>query len=117
MSELAAVTYASIALTQDLPLGRIAEGHTSGQLPLAQLHTPEWFAAAAEEHASLLDTAPELQVMDDSRDRSGARLDLVGIYGLKEPLEAPSVPATQKAIDKNEGARLGLLRELEGLDD
>lgn len=117
MSELAAVTYASIALTQDLPLGRIAEGRASGHLPLAQLHTPEWFAAAAEEHASLLDMAPELQVTDDSRGTSGARLDLVGIYGMAEATDPAAVPPEEKTADKADGARLGLLRELEGLDD
>lgn len=112
MSELSRATYAFFALTQNLPLGMIAEGAKEGRLPLAQLHTPEWFAAAAEEHASLLDMAPEL-LIEEGEEKPRTPLDLVSIYGEREVAPAPPEPESSKS----EGVRIGLLRELEGLDD
>ncbi len=97
-------TYAYAALTQHLSLGRIADGSREHRLPLAQLHTPEWFAAAAEEHASLLDMAPELRIEEGSS-------DLVTIYGDETPSSVPTESAGHDA------ARIGLLRELGGIDD
>jgi hypothetical protein len=103
-SILGDITYSFAALSQHLSLGRISEGSRDRRLPLAELHTPEWFAAAAEEHASLLDMAPELRINEGP-------VDLVGIYGDDVP---PPVPPPQPTSDS---ARIGLLRELDGLDD
>lgn len=103
-SILGDATYAYAALTQHLSLGRIAEGSREHRLPLAQLHTPEWFAAAAEEHASLLDMAPELRIVEGAN-------DLLSIYGDDTPVPAPRESAGHDA------ARIGILRELDGIDD
>jgi hypothetical protein len=92
-------------------MGLIEEGAREGRLPLSERHTPEWFAAAAEEHASLLDMAPELRAGDDS---PGQR-DLVGIYGGGgQGLPTTPEPPVRAGSDS---IRIGLLRELEGLDD
>lgn len=105
--------FATFALSQNLPMGLIEEGARDSRLPLSERHTPEWFAAAAEEHASLLDMAPELQAGSESAPR-----DLVGIYGegerhLPTQGEAPRTSPEPGA----DSIRIGLLRELEDLDD
>lgn len=109
---LSSAAFATFALSQSLPLGLIEEGARQWQLPLSERHTPEWFAAAAESHASLLDMAPELRAGDELP--TSAR-DLVGIYGEGEP-KAVS-PAAIPPAEGSDGIRIGLLRELEGLDD
>ena len=108
---LASAAFATFALSQNLPLGLIEEGAHEGRLPLSERHTPEWFAAAAEEHASLLDMAPELRV---SQDAAGS-LDLVGIFSEGE--ESTAVTTGPEPVAAPDGIRIGLLRELEGLDD
>ena len=65
--------FASFALQQRLPLTVIEKAAQAGELPLSQGHAPEWFANAAAIDASLLDTAPELRLIDDQvTDTSGA---------------------------------------------
>lgn len=114
MSDLAQATYAFFALSQNLPLGMIEEGTNIGRLPLAQRHTPEWFAAAAEEHASLLDMAPELLVAE-AEEKPREPLDLVSIYGEGETEVKETAP--HQEVSQSESVRISLLRGLEGLDE
>ena len=59
--------------------------------------SPEWFSAAASEHASLLDTAPELVALDERDPGSLVEpqirvdADIIGIY-------APEAPAYQRPL-------------------
>ena len=54
--------YALFALQQPLTLAELAAGASDRSFPAAVNHTPDWFAAAAED-SSLLQMAPELQVL------------------------------------------------------
>lgn len=118
MDLLARSAFSVFALTQNLPLTLIAEGAAEGRLPLAERHTPEWFAAAAETDASLLDMAPELRAGVQSA-HDDAVLDLVRIYGEGEPILPPDAPPPPPApIDlDSERVRIDLLKELGGLED
>lgn len=109
---LEAAAFATVALSQNLPMGLIEEGARDGRLPLSERHTPEWFAAAAEEHASLLDMAPELQVGEATTPR-----DLVGMYGDGETHLPQRPEPPESAAPAGDTIRIGLLRELEDLDD
>jgi|WetSurMetagenome_2_1015567.scaffolds.fasta_scaffold563599_1 hypothetical protein len=126
-SVLSSTAYALFALEQPLPLADIAQGARAGAFPAAATHTPEWFAAAAE-GSSLLDMAPELQVLPadleeaDLVDVSG--IDLIHVYAPElhgtEPDEptasepASPVPAVEKP---RTSTQIGLLKELGNLDD
>lgn len=116
--------FASFALQQRLPLTVIEKAAQAGELPLSQGHAPEWFANAAAIDASLLDTAPELRLIDDQvTDTSGAQPllnDLVRIYGNSDSIHEIDSEDQLGSTVHTESDRRGqieLLRELEGLDD
>lgn len=120
--------YALFAVEQRVGLDDIATGARAGGFPAADTHTPEWFAAAAE-GSSLLDMAPELQVLPtdleaaEQVDLSG--IDLIHVYA---PEMAGTRSSAESADDDEEGTpapeaekprtstQLGLLKELGGLD-
>jgi hypothetical protein len=126
-SVLSSTAYALFALEQPLPLADIAQGARAGAFPAAATHTPEWFAAAAE-GSSLLEMAPELQVLPtdleeaDLVDVSG--IDLIHVYAPElqgaepdqppAPEPAPPTPAVEKP---RTSTQIGLLKELGNLDD
>lgn len=125
-----AAAYAMFALEQRLGLDELAQGARAGAFPAAATHTPEWFSAAAE-GSSLLDMAPELQVLPadleaaEQVDLTG--IDLIHVYapemaaGLAadEPEDAEDeAPAAAPAAEKpRTSTQLGLLKELGDLDD
>jgi hypothetical protein len=127
---LASAAYALFALQQPLSLAEIAGGARAGQFPSAATSTPDWFAAAAED-SSLVDMAPELQVLPadleaaDRVDVSG--IDLIHVYApeLKsveeledvddEAAETAAAPAP-RAEQPRTSTQLGLLKELGNLD-
>jgi hypothetical protein len=127
---LTAAAYALFALEQSLPLAKIAEGAHAGSFPAADLHTPEWFAAAIESD-DLMSVAPELQALpvDAEADIDLAGVDLIRVY-------APEMAAARDAEDlapevrgheasgapdgaesPRESRRISLLQELSDLDD
>lgn len=121
---LSATAYALFAFEQPLDLEEIAQGARAGAFPAAATHTPEWFAAAAEA-SSLLDMAPELQVLADDDaaaeavDVSG--LDLIRVYApeMQGPAEdePPVAPPAAAPATPRTSTQLGLLKELGNLDD
>lgn len=127
---LTAAAYALFALEQSLPLAAIAEGAHAGRFPAADLHTPEWFAAAIDSD-DLMAMAPELQALplDAGDDIDVAGVDLIRVY-------APEMAAARAALDDaaqrqqaatptdaaeaespRESRRISLLQELSDLDD
>lgn len=131
MNPLGDLTRAMFALQQPIGLEEIASGLESGHWPMADAQTPNWFAAAATSGSSLLDMAPELQVLPadlDEADRVDVEgIDLVRIYapelaGLEDdvPTSAPVVvaePAPRPAAAPGASVQLGLLKELSDLDE
>ena len=121
---LTSAAYAVFALEQPITLREIAEGARSGGFPSGMLHTPDWFAAAAES-ADLVSMAPELQVVagdsGDSVDVTG--VDLIHVYApemaerLDEAPVAPATPSGRHIEQPTEARRIDLLRELSDLDD
>lgn len=135
---LRAAAFGLFALEQELPLDAL-QPFDSGVPLLAQgPRSPEWFSAAASEHASLLDTAPELVALD-SRDAGSTAeplvrvdSDIIGIYAPEappyprpgpvvaeveqgtgpEPVEA----ASGQGVTPRTSVQLGLLKELADLD-
>lgn len=121
---LSATAYALFAFEQPLALEEIAQGARAGAFPAAATHTPDWFAAAAEA-SSLLDMAPELQVLaddiDSPEDVDVSGLDLIRVYapemhGVAEEPE-PAEPAAPAPATPRTSTQLGLLKELGNLDD
>jgi hypothetical protein len=126
---LASAAYALLALQQPIELPELAAAAPGWRFPLAATQTPGWFAAAASGESSLLDTAPELQVLPadleaaDRVDVSG--IDLINVYapelqGIEdldddEPVPAPAAPAPA-AEQPRTSTQLGLLKELGNLD-
>ena len=118
--------YALFALQQPLTLAELAAGAADRSFPAAVNHTPDWFAAAAED-SSLLDMAPELQVLPsdleaaDRVDVSGIDLihvyapELTGIEDIEEPVVEPE-PAADPVAQPRTSTQLGLLKELGNLD-
>jgi hypothetical protein len=126
---LASAAYALFALQQPIELPELAAAAPGWRFPLAATQTPDWFAAAASGESSLLDVAPELQVLPtdleaaDRVDVSG--IDLIHVYapelqGIEdldedEPVPAPVAPAPA-AEQPRTSTQLGLLKELGNLD-
>jgi len=52
--------YAIFALQQEVPLSELSPAQEEVHFQVRQSHTPQWFAAAANDDASLLEMAPEL---------------------------------------------------------
>ncbi len=90
---IAAATYALFALEQPISLIELAAAARESRFPLATTQTPEWFSAAAQDHYSLLDTAPELLVLPADLE-SAARVDVTGIdlIHVYAPELAPQLP-------------------------
>jgi hypothetical protein len=124
---LSAAAYALFALEQPLPLAEIAQGARAGSFPAAALHTPDWFAAAADD-SDLMDMAPELQVLPADLE-AAARVDLSGIDLIhvyapemhvdaqpEESAEPEPEPPAPPAEQPRTSTQLGLLKELGNLD-
>ncbi len=139
LRSLNTATYGLFALEQPLSLEEIAAGAQRRVFPAAALHTPEWFAAAAEGQ-DLLAIAPELQpdVVPDEQGQRLAEVDLIRVYGTTraDQPEDDGVsgisPAEQKATlskpteddelhaepaRSSPAVHIGLLKELGELDD
>jgi len=131
-AELAGLFYALVALEQPLTLGELAEGAATRGFPALATRTPEWFAAAAS-GSDLLAMAPELQALppeeepDDARAGSSS-MDLIHVYAPEmamlddlddeEEIEVDGpVVVESPAASPAAGRQIGLLRELDGLDD
>ena len=133
---LRAVAFGLFALEQELPLESLHPVDSGMPLVAQGPRSPEWFSAAASEHASLLDTAPELVALD-SRDAGStaeplvrADSDIIGIYApdappyLRPVLNAAEEDPEPESFEAASGqgatprtsVQLGLLRELSDLD-
>ena len=125
---LASAAYALFALQQSIDLPELSAAAPAWRFPLAATQTPDWFAAAASGESSLLETAPELQVLPsdleaaDQVDVSG--IDLIHVYAPElqsiedldeqEPTPAPAPAAA--AEQPRTSTQLGLLKELGNLE-
>jgi len=128
---VASAAYATFALLQPIPLDEIAAAAPARALPFAATTTPDWFAAAASDESSLLDTAPELLVLApdiESPEEVDVRgIDLIHVYAPElqdidedeepEADEAVAPVAPAKAPEKpRTSTQIGLLKELSNLD-
>lgn len=125
---LASAAYALFALQQPIELPELAAAAPGWRFPLAATQTPDWFAAAASGESSLLDVAPELQVLPadleaaDRVDVSG--IDLIHVYApelqtieeIDEDTPAPAAAPAPAAEQPRTSTQLGLLKELGNLD-
>lgn len=102
----------------------------------ARRQSPEWFAAAADDEASLLQTAPELLAMSSTESDPVVPRDsdIIGIYApnspralrdklrldsAKPPVIADTEPEPAVFTESNSprtSVQMGLLRELDALD-
>lgn len=135
MNELSDVAFAMFALQQPLTLDEIADGARDRRLPMADPQTPDWFAALATGGASLMDIAPELRVLPAEPEQAPAPdvqgLDLVRIYsdhvaqveegagteGETSALVDQVKPAVPAGPPPEASRQIGLLKELDGLDE
>lgn len=122
-STLAAAAYALLALEQPLALDEIAQGTVTGTFPSAALHTPDWFAAAADS-SDLMAMAPELQALggEAASEDDLPAWDLIHVYApeMTQPAAAvePAAPVVADPVEQpRESTRISLLKELSGLDD
>lgn len=130
-TNVASAAYAMFALLQPATLDELRAAAPTHGFPLAETTTPDWFAAAAADDSSLLETAPELLVLapdiesPDDVDVTG--IDLIHVYapelqGIEdEPDEEPQRPAaadkpTPAPATPRTSTQFGLLRELSNLD-
>ena len=127
---LSAMAYAVFALHQPGDLAALEAAARTRTFPLALPTTPAWFAAAAAGDSSLIDMAPELQVLpvdlEEAEHIDVSGIDLIHVYApemqelaaLEEP-EAPAEPAPPPpppAPTPRTSTQLGLLKELGDLD-
>ena len=133
---LRTAAFGMFALEQALPLGELRPLAAGVPLKAQGSRSPEWFSAAASEHASLLDTAPELVALD-GRDSGSladpqirADADIIGMYAPEAPaylrplvggVEIEPEPvvleaASEAGLTPRTSVQLGLLRELSDLD-
>ena len=130
-AELATVSYAMFAFQQPIGITDLRSVVEYGRLRPMQPQAPTWFAAAANDSASLLETAPELLagLGNDSRSvhTSVARdSDIIGIYApetrreVMEPVAVAPVSSEGEPSDEvltpRTSIQMGLLRELADLD-
>jgi hypothetical protein len=127
-SALSSTAYALFALEQTLSLREIEIGARVGAFPAATTHTPEWFSAAAE-GSTLLQMAPELQVLPADLEEAGrvdlTGIDLISVYApelmaldeAEEPEVAEPTPAPASVERPRTSMQIGLLKELGNLDD
>ena len=115
VDDFAVLAYGLAALQQPLDLAELAAAAPGRHLPMADPQTPDWFAAAATAGTSLLEMAPELQVVPPVAAVPVAieGVDLVRIYA---PEQAER-PAPGRPKGDREGMKLDLLKELAGLED
>jgi hypothetical protein len=124
---LAAMAYAVFALQQPGDLAALEVAARTRSFPLALPTTPAWFAAAAAGDSSLIDMAPELQVLPadleqaDQVDLTG--IDLIHVYAPEmqvvadlEEAEPEPAPAPPPPVQPRTSTQLGLLKELGDLD-
>jgi|GEM_PF-1703370 hypothetical protein len=137
-TSIGATAFALFALQQELDLTDIAAGSERGEFVSAEAHSPEWFAAAATSGASLLETAPELQITESGAESpviKAAGLDLVRMYAPELAAlenETPDVSVGNEKAKKgqpqgedyspgihsdNKSVHIGLLKELEDFDN
>lgn len=121
--------YALFALQQPLSLDRIADGVHALEFPEAETTTPQWFAAAASDESSLLDTAPELVAIQEDAEAIGVAdvsgIDLIHVYAPQpvafdrapEPEPVPDPAPVAKREQPRTSTQIGLLKELSNLDD
>lgn len=135
-ASLSTLAYAMFALQQQLPLSELHPESAGVTMRSARRQSPEWFAAAADDEASLLQTAPELLAMSstDEDPMVPRDSDIIGIYAPNSPralrdklrLESakPAViselePDPQVPFESHSprtSVQMGLLRELDALD-
>lgn len=133
---IAAASYALFALEQPISLTELAAAASESRFPLASTQTPGWFAAAALDDYSLLDTAPELLVLPADLDSAAkvdvSGIDLIHVYApelaperrltpapdsVPMPAPQPAEVAVVVAVEMPRTAtQLGLLAELSDLD-
>ena len=135
-ASLSALAYAMFALQQQLPLSELHPESAGVTMRSTRRQSPEWFAAAADDEASLLQTAPELLAMSstDADPMVPRDSDIIGIYApnsprslrdklrldaTRPPVISASEPELPEVIEVNSprtSVQLGLLRELDVLD-
>ena len=130
---VASATYALFALEQPISLVELAAAARDSRFPLAATLTPGWFAAAAQEDYSLLDTAPELLVLPRDLETAAqvdvTGIDLIHVYAPELSPDAPRPvvvalppkPEPEPVVDAepdlpSTSTQLGLLKELSNLD-
>lgn len=128
---IASAAYALFALEQPISLVELAVAARELDFPLATTQTPTWFAAAAQDDYSLLETAPELLVLpahlDSATTVDVTGIDLIHVYApeLADGQEAtatpepqPPAPSLGEAVAEmpRTSTQLGLLKELSNLD-
>ena len=126
---MVAATYAMFALQQPISMDELAAGGRDRTFPVASTRTPNWFAAAASTESSILETAPELLVLDPGSESGDAvdvtGIDLIHVYAPElESLEAieetpepvPRRPAPDAQGTPRTSTQFGLLKELSNLD-
>lgn len=124
------------AFQQQLPLSELHPESAGVTMRSTRRQSPEWFAAAADDEASLLQTAPELLAMSstDADPLVPRDSDIIGIYAPNSPralrerlrldsakpaviTRAEPVPQVQvEAHSPRTSVQMGLLRELDALD-
>lgn len=126
---IASATYAMFALEQPISLVELAAAARESRFPLATTQTPGWFAAAAHDDYSLLETAPELLVLPTDLESAAevdvSGIDLIHVYA-PELAESAAAPAAEAASPEaaashapempRTSTQLGLLAELSNLD-
>ncbi len=126
---IASTTYALFALEQPISLYELEVAARDSRFPMAATLTPGWFAAAARDDSSLLETAPELLVLPADLEAAAhvdvTGIDLIHVYApelmpeavvqqVAEPIEEPE-PEPDAEMPRT-STQLGLLKELSGLD-
>lgn len=135
-ASLSTVAYAMFALQQQLPLSELHAESAGVTMRSTRRQSPEWFAAAADDEASLLQTAPELLAMSstDAEPMVPRDSDIIGIYApnspralrdrlrldsAKPPVITEPEPKVREVTEVNSprtSVQMGLLRELDALD-
>ena len=135
-ASLSTVAYAMFALQQQLPLSELHAESAGVTMRSTRRQSPEWFAAAADDEASLLQTAPELLAMSstDAEPMVPRDSDIIGIYApnspralrdrlrldsAKPPVFTEPEPKVREVTEVNSprtSVQMGLLRELDALD-
>ncbi len=128
---IASAAYALFALEQPVSLVELAAAARTRDFPLATTQTPTWFAAAAHEDYSLLETAPELLVLSTHLESAASvdvtGIDLIHVYAPELVESPPEKPAAEPPVVTVAAApggeelprtstQMGLLKELSNLD-